>query len=56
MTGIWNLDTYATCMDFLKDRFDGRPLAHDGEVLYLETGGAGPHAASAPAKRRWFED
>jgi pimeloyl-ACP methyl ester carboxylesterase len=54
MSAIWNLDTYATCMDFLKDRFDGKPMAHDGDVLYIEPG-TGPHSTSVPAKRRWFE-
>jgi pimeloyl-ACP methyl ester carboxylesterase len=55
-SGLWNFDTYATCMDFLVDRFDGRPLAHDGDVLYLESGGVGPDGAAVPTKRRWFDN
>lgn len=54
MSGIWSLDTYASCMDWLADRFDGQPVPHDGDVLYLEPRGAGPYG-TPPHKRRWFE-
>jgi pimeloyl-ACP methyl ester carboxylesterase len=54
MASLWNLDSYATCMDFLSDRFAGTPVAHDGEVLYLEPGGGGPDGADVPTRRHWF--
>jgi pimeloyl-ACP methyl ester carboxylesterase len=55
MASLWNFDTYATCMDFLADRFAGRPLAHDGEVRYLEPGGGGPAGTAVRGSRHWFE-
>ncbi|HSK97765.1 MAG TPA: alpha/beta hydrolase [Euzebyales bacterium] len=55
MASLWNLDAYATAMDFLADRFQGRPLAHDGEVLYLEPGGGGPAGATVTTNHHWFE-
>lgn len=53
--GIWSLDTYATCMDWLRDRFMGKPVRNDGQVLYLEPGSEGP-SGNPPQKRRWFEE
>lgn len=52
---MWQLDTFATCMDFLRDRMEGKPLAHNGDVLYIEPGSGGPHGG-ATHKRRWFQD
>ena len=52
----WYLDTHTTGMDWLKDRFDGKPLDHAGDVRYLEAAGPSPNDEDAPVKRRWFED
>jgi dienelactone hydrolase len=43
------------CMDWLQDRFSGKPLAHPGQVSYVEQNGAGPNAANVSLKRRWWE-
>jgi dienelactone hydrolase len=43
------------CCDWLLDRFDGKPLVHPGEVLYVEQNGAGPNAANVPVKRKWYD-
>jgi hypothetical protein len=42
-------------IDWLKDRLDGKPVRHPGEVLYLEPGNDGPHSETVVRKRRWFE-
>ena len=43
-------------VDWLRDRLDNKPMAHAGDVLYLETGGAGPNSPDVQIKRRWFEE
>lgn len=52
---IWALDTYASCMDWLRDRFVGMSVANDGEVMYLEPDDGGPYG-SPQKKRRWFQE
>lgn len=52
---LWEADVHATTCDWLRDRFDGRPQPHAGEVLYLESGRTGPYSPDAPAKRHWYE-
>ena len=42
-------------LDWLRDRLEGRPLAHPGQVLYLDKSGTGPNSPSVPLKRRWYE-
>lgn len=51
----WQLDIHALACDWLMDRFTGKPLANEGEVVYLEPGGSGPYAKSTPKRRRWWE-
>ncbi|MDP3136678.1 MAG: prolyl oligopeptidase family serine peptidase [Burkholderiaceae bacterium] len=52
---LWEADIHAFMCDWLRERFDGAPVRHPGEVLYLEPSGAGPHSANVNRKRRWFE-
>lgn len=52
---IWLQDMHALCCDWLQDRFTGKPLANDGEVVYLEPGGSGPYGKATSRRRRWFE-
>jgi len=54
-SSVWEADIHAFVCDWLRDRFAGRPLAHDGKVVWLEPSGAGPNAASVTYKRRWFD-
>jgi dipeptidyl aminopeptidase/acylaminoacyl peptidase len=46
---------YNLMIDWLVDRLAGAPQRNKGEVLYLESGGAGPNDPKADRKRRWFE-
>jgi pimeloyl-ACP methyl ester carboxylesterase len=52
---IWLNDTYAFGMDWIRDRLAGRPLANDGEVLYVEPNGPGPAADGVAHKRHWYD-
>lgn len=51
---LWQLDVHALALDWLRDRLDGAPLRHPGEVLYLEPG-EGPAAPNVSKRRTWFE-
>jgi pimeloyl-ACP methyl ester carboxylesterase len=42
--------------DWLRDRFNGKPLRHPGEVVYVEPNAAGPNSSQAALKRHWYED
>jgi alpha-beta hydrolase superfamily lysophospholipase len=46
---------YNLMLDWLVDRLEGRPHPNDGEVLYLEPGGAGPNSPNVARKRHWYE-
>jgi hypothetical protein len=52
---VWEADIHAFVCDWLRDRFAGQPLRHDGKVVWLDPSGAGPNAASVTYKRRWFD-
>jgi hypothetical protein len=52
---VWEADIHAFVCDWLRDRFDGKPVKHAGKVIYLEPSGAGPNAATVNLKRRWFD-
>ena len=42
-------------LDWLVDRLAGRPQPAKGEVLWIESGSAGPNSPTVARKRRWFE-
>jgi pimeloyl-ACP methyl ester carboxylesterase len=46
---------YRLMLDWLVDRLAGKPLAHPGEVLYLDASSAGPNSPTVARKRHWFE-
>ena len=48
-------DCHPMGMDWLGDRFAGRPLAAEGGVRYLEPAGPSPNDPAAPLKRHWYE-
>lgn len=52
---VWDADIHSFVCDWLRERFEGRPLRHPGKVLYLEPGGAGPNSAAVSRRRRWFD-
>lgn len=52
---LWEADVHGVACDWLRDRLDDRPLKHPGEVVYVDSAGAGPNSASVTLKRRWYE-
>lgn len=54
-TPMWAADTHTLGMDWLRDRFDDRPVEREGQVSWLEPNGAGPNSPATPRKRRWFD-
>ena len=54
-SAVWEADIHAFACDWLRERCNGVPVRHPGQVLYVEPSGAGPNAASFTLKRRWFD-
>jgi pimeloyl-ACP methyl ester carboxylesterase len=50
----WARASHGVMMDWLRDRLDGKPLAHEGQVVYVE-GSSGPNAPDLATKRFWYE-
>jgi Prolyl oligopeptidase family len=42
-------------MDWLRERFAGKPNERAGEVLYIDSNTLGPNDPNAKRKRRWFD-
>ena len=42
-------------MDWLRDRFAGKPIERAGDVLYIDSSTLGPNDPNAKRKRRWFD-
>jgi pimeloyl-ACP methyl ester carboxylesterase len=53
---VWEGDIHAFVCDWLRERFEGKPVKHPGKVLWLDTAGAGPNATKVSYKRRWFDE
>ena len=54
-SAVWEADIHAFVCDWLRERFNGVPVRHPGQVLYVEPSGAGPNSPSVSFKRRWFD-
>jgi dienelactone hydrolase len=54
-TAVWEADMHAFVCDWLRERFNGVPVRHPGQVLYLDPSGAGPNSPAVSLKRRWFD-
>jgi hypothetical protein len=55
MGSTWLRDTHNTAFDWLRDRFDGKPLRDSGGVVSLEQSGSGPNGPDVRRARRWFD-
>ncbi len=42
-------------IDWVRDRLEGKPMPHPGEVVYIEPGSAGPDSPTVGRKRKWYE-
>ena len=53
--GAWGRANFSTAIDWLRDRLEGRPQPHAGQVRFVP-GGSGPNSPAAKPRRAWFED
>jgi dienelactone hydrolase len=50
----WAAPLHGAMCDWLRDRLAGKPLAHQGQVVYVEPNSAGPNSPNASLKRAWY--
>ncbi|MPZ22248.1 MAG: alpha/beta hydrolase [Dehalococcoidia bacterium] len=51
---VWRFDTHPFMFDWLRERFEGQPLRHDGQPVYVRTGGGSPNGPDASTSTEWF--
>jgi dipeptidyl aminopeptidase/acylaminoacyl peptidase len=51
----WLGDQHTTAIDWLGDRFQGKPLNAPGETIWLPPKGPSPNDPSAARRRHWFD-
>ena len=54
-SSVWEADIHAFVCDWLRERFEGKPVKHPGKTLWLDPSGMGPSAEKVNYKRRWFD-
>lgn len=54
-SSVWEADIHAFVCDWLRERFEGKPVKHPGKALWLDAAGPGPNADKVSYKRRWFD-
>ncbi len=54
-SSVWEADIHAFVCDWLRERFEGKPLKHPGKSLWIDPNGAGPNGPEISYKRRWFD-
>ncbi|HET7159922.1 MAG TPA: alpha/beta fold hydrolase [Burkholderiales bacterium] len=54
-SSVWEADIHAFVCDWLRERFEGKPVKHPGKTLWLDPSGMGPSAEKVTYKRRWFD-
>jgi hypothetical protein len=54
-TNNWAAPLHGAMCDWLRDRFEDKPLRHPGQAVYVEPHSAGPNARSVTLKRQWYE-
>jgi pimeloyl-ACP methyl ester carboxylesterase len=52
---LWLNDSFTLAIDWLRDRLEDRPLAHDGEVVRVEPGGGSPNGTATVGRRHWYD-
>jgi pimeloyl-ACP methyl ester carboxylesterase len=50
----WARGSHGVCLDWLRDRLSGKPVAHPGEVRWVDRPG-GPNDPTVQSKRSWYE-
>lgn len=54
-SSVWEADIHAFVCDWLRERFEGKPVKHPGKSVWVDPAGAGPNAPGVSYKRRWFD-
>jgi dipeptidyl aminopeptidase/acylaminoacyl peptidase len=54
-SSVWEADIHAFVCDWLRERFEGKPLKHAGKTMWIDPNGAGPNGPGITYKRRWFD-
>ncbi len=54
-SSVWEADIHAFVCDWMRERFEGKPVKHPGKSLWIDPAGAGPNAPGVTYKRRWFD-
>lgn len=54
-SSVWEADIHAFVCDWLRERFQGKPLKHAGKTAWIDPNGAGPNGPGVTYKRRWFD-
>jgi len=52
---VGNQDTIKLGLDWCRDRLEGEPVRHDGQVVYVEPGGGSPNGTASVGRRHWFD-
>jgi dipeptidyl aminopeptidase/acylaminoacyl peptidase len=52
---VWVNDHNSATADWLKDRFDGKPIREPGATYFLEVNGVSPYDPKVSRKRHWFD-
>jgi len=51
---FWTQANFAVITDWLRDRLAGKPLAHPGQVIYVQPD-SGPNSPNVEIKRKWYQ-
>ena len=54
-SSVWEADIHAFVCDWLRERFEGKPVKHPGKSIWVDPAGTGPNAPGVSYKRRWFD-
>lgn len=49
------MDIQELVCDWLRDRFDNKPMAHPGQVTYVDPNLGGPYGRAVSHKRAWYQ-
>jgi len=52
----WLEDVHALSCDWLLDRFRGKALVNEGQIIYVAPEGGGPYGSGSARKRKWYEE
>ena len=54
-TLVWQVDVHSFVCDWLRERFEGKPVKYPGKTLWLDPNSGGPNVKNPTFKRYWYE-